>query len=92
MSSINRQPNGLLGFLGIKNFGRNPTSLGEQLAPTWDISRLYMADAAWWTRVDVAIGAPGYQVFIQVPQEKSITKYSPPRPLIAPPMQVARYL
>lgn len=31
-------------------------------------------------------------LFVHVPPEYSITKYSPPRPLIPQPMQVARYL
>ena len=31
-------------------------------------------------------------LLVQVPPEYSITKYNPPRPLIPPPRQVARYL
>lgn len=41
MSGINRQPTGWLGFLGIKNFGRNPAVTVDALAPTWDLSDLY---------------------------------------------------
>jgi hypothetical protein len=43
VSFINRQPTGWLGFLGIKNFGRNPTQAAETLAPTWELSDLYLA-------------------------------------------------
>lgn len=43
MSFINKQPTGWLGFLGIKNFGRNPSRAAETLAPTWDLSDLYLA-------------------------------------------------
>lgn len=68
MTAINRQPTGLLGFLGIKNFGRNPTTLGEQLAPTWDLSKLYLNTSAWYTRVDQNLAATGYIVYFQVPQ------------------------
>lgn len=42
MTMINRIPAGWLGFLGIKNFGRAPSSSGEVLAPTWDLADLYL--------------------------------------------------
>lgn len=41
MTAINRQPTGWLGFLGIKNFGRNPRDTSDILSPTWDLSQLY---------------------------------------------------
>jgi len=43
VTAINRQPTGWLGFLGIKNFGRNPTAAADTLAPTWDLAALYLA-------------------------------------------------
>lgn len=43
MSFINKSPVGWLGFLGIKNFGRNPSQVAEVLAPTWDLSELYLS-------------------------------------------------
>jgi len=46
VSFINRVPNGLLGYLGIKNFGRNATFLSETLTPVWDTSELYLANDA----------------------------------------------
>jgi len=39
---INRLPLGLLSFLGIKNGGRNPQFLGEQLSPTFDLVAWYL--------------------------------------------------
>lgn len=50
---INRLPNGLLGFLGIKNGGRYPDQMGTTLAPTWDLSDLYLG-----TNVEVATNGP----------------------------------
>lgn len=38
---INRLPWGLLGFLGLKNFGQYPNQLVESLQPTWDLLELY---------------------------------------------------
>lgn len=46
MSGVNRQPTGLLGFLGIKNFGRNPGVLSDTISLTWDGRDLYLQDAA----------------------------------------------
>jgi len=46
VSSINRSPLGLLGFLGIKNFGRNPVQLSDTLLPQWDLSELYWSSGA----------------------------------------------
>lgn len=40
---INKQPTGLLGFLGIKNGGRYPEQLISALSPTWDTMRHYCA-------------------------------------------------
>lgn len=61
MSFISKQPSGLLGFLGIKNFGRNPQSVGEVLAPTWDLQRLYLENETRAAEVVAAIGT-GYNV------------------------------
>lgn len=38
---LNRQPLGLLGYLGIKNGGKYPQTLAETLAPTLELSDLY---------------------------------------------------
>jgi hypothetical protein len=67
MPNINRLPLGLLGFLGIKNGGRYPQELSDTLAPTWDLSDIYL-NANAENRVDVlAIAALGSQAFFTVP-------------------------
>lgn len=43
---LNRQPLGLLDFLGIKNGGQYPLTLGEQLAPVLEALELYENTAA----------------------------------------------
>ena len=40
-ASINRLPFGMLGFLGIKNGGRNPEVFSAELQATWDLQQLY---------------------------------------------------
>lgn len=47
---INRQPLGILDFLGIKNGGEYPHALSEDLLATWDMSRFYLDNAATQTR------------------------------------------
>lgn len=70
MSSINRNPFGVLGFLGIKNFGRNPATFSDQLAPTWDLARQYAETNSTILRVDANINATGYTIYFQVPQDR----------------------
>lgn len=67
MSSINRIPSGFLGWLGIKNFGRNPATLVDGLAPTWDLSRLYLEADAEYTRNVYVVSAVGYVPAITAP-------------------------
>jgi len=43
---INRLPQGLLDFLGIRSGGRNPQQLTEQLLPTMDLSDWYKQNAS----------------------------------------------
>ena len=59
MSSINRQPTGFLGFLGIKNFGRAPATTGDVLAPTWDLRDWYLAQSRLYIQQTVAVNATG---------------------------------
>lgn len=59
MTSINRQPTGLLGFLGIKNFGRNPDNLGTTLAPTWDLAPWYLNSSPRYLSVASSIVGAG---------------------------------
>jgi len=62
VSTINRQPAGLLGFLGIKNFGRNPETLSANLAPTWDLSDLYLNSNPLYAEVTSTAAAAGYTI------------------------------
>lgn len=73
---INRQPQGLLGFVDIKSMGKNPARLGDQVAPVLELRPYYAAAArrrrAGTTAViaspsiyDVAAGAD-----VPLPQDK----------------------
>ena len=68
MTGINRNPGGLLGFLGIKNFGRNPQTLTEQLAGTWDLADLYLSAACIQVEYSSSFAAAGKQMAFQVPR------------------------
>lgn len=60
MAPLNKQPSGLLSFLGIKNGGRNPVELLQDLRGTWDLQQLYLIDnveAGSSTTVGVGAGA-----------------------------------
>lgn len=70
MSSINRNPFGLLGFLGVKNFGRNPATVSDVLAPTWDLARQYAETNAVIKPLTANINATGHTIFFQVPQDR----------------------
>jgi hypothetical protein len=59
VTAINRQPTGWLGFLGIKNFGRNPSTAAQVLAPTWDLADLYLAQSRKWLTTSIAVNALG---------------------------------
>lgn len=59
MGNLNRQPGGILGFLGIKNFGRAPDELASILAGTWDFTQWYLANAAQYQLIGGTITATG---------------------------------
>lgn len=59
---INRVPYGLLGFLGIKNGGRNPVSLNDTVAPVWDLAGLYLETNTEFFSTTVNVNALGYFV------------------------------
>jgi len=68
MSTINRQPLGLLGFLGIKNSGKYPADLNPGLNPVWDLSELYLANPSEYVQVSMTANTVGNQAtVIQVP-------------------------
>ena len=67
---INLTPPGLLGFLGIKNGGRNPQSLGETLAPVWDFSDLYFLQGLRFEDTTSTVNAAGYVIEHQCPENE----------------------
>lgn len=67
MTSINRQPAGWLGFLGVKNFGRAPSRTGEILQPVWDLSELYLSAHRTWSFNPLTISALGNLALPAVP-------------------------
>jgi hypothetical protein len=68
---INRVPDGIAGFLGIKNFGRMPESLNDTLAGTWDLSTWYLnANVSYQQSSLNNIAAPGPTIVFTVPQNE----------------------
>lgn len=67
MTEINRAPLGILGFLGIKNGGRNPRVLGDVLSPTWDLSMLYLNNEPTYAERVFTQSATGYTMIFEVP-------------------------
>lgn len=67
MSQINRPPKGLQDVLGSKNFGVNPSNLGQAVVPTIDIGQFYIADLMDIARDDVTGIAVLDQAEIEVP-------------------------
>lgn len=78
MSEISRIPQGILGFLGIKNGGRNPRYLVDQLAPTWDMTSLYLENAAQYQSTVSTLNATGYLALFSAPPGELwlVTDYS----------------
>lgn len=76
MSGINRQPTGILGFLGIKNFGRNPEQVGEVLSPVWDYAPWYLQTNAQFRNAAVSFNAVGFFAVFQVPNNEVWTVHA----------------
>jgi len=78
VSEISRIPAGILGFLGIKNGGRYPQRLQDQLVPTWDMAQLYLNNYAEYLTVASTIVGTGYTIFFSAPQNETwlVTDYS----------------
>jgi hypothetical protein len=68
---INKAPVGLLDFLGIKNFGQNPTELGEVLVPTFELLTWYLSEYAESVVASAAFAAAGYQAYLTVPNDQT---------------------
>jgi len=60
---LNKIPNGLLSFLGIKNGGRNPQTLADALLPSWDLAQWYMAGTYEYGVANANIAAVGLVQF-----------------------------
>jgi hypothetical protein len=78
VTAINRQPTGWLGFLGIKNFGRNPATAADVLAPTWDLAELYLSANRTYETAAATITGIGANQTGQVPpgQTRYVWAYS----------------
>jgi len=72
VSGINRSPSGLLSFFGIKNTGRNPSSIGDVLTPTLELVPWYLSqnsESVSFTGPVAAVGfSPG---FFTVPETET---------------------
>lgn len=69
---INLIPPGVLGFLQLKNFGKNPTEFPEVLAPTFDLLKWYLSGesrqmAATDTSLAMATNVGGFQRLTTAP-------------------------
>jgi len=67
VSGINRIPQGLLGFLGIKNGGENPRQLSNVLVPVWETRDLYTFTNSEISSVILGIAALGSQGYVTIP-------------------------
>lgn len=68
---INKAPVGLLDFLGIKNFGQYPVSLGQVLVPTFELLQWYLAEYGESIAASAAYAVNGYQAFFTVPSNET---------------------
>lgn len=72
MPGISRQPRGLLSFFGIKNAGRNPGSMGEQLAPVLNLVPWYLAQASESVTANGPVSVIGFNPgFFNVPETET---------------------
>lgn len=70
MSRINRQPQGILGFLGIKNGGQNPDTVATQLAPVWRYDDWYLNTNTELLSLSGQVNATGGWIFFDVPSDR----------------------
>lgn len=64
---INRNPEGLLGFFGIKNGGHNPEEFAPQLSASVELFDWYLETNRRYVRTGVNLTALGFQAFYTVP-------------------------
>lgn len=65
--TLNKIPQGLLGFLGIKSGGRYPDSLGSQLVPVADLLLWYANTNREYVRTGINVAALAQTTFFTVP-------------------------
>lgn len=65
--SINRIPGGLLGFLGIKNGGRNPDALAGYVQGCMDLTDWYLQTNRLYMRTGINIAALNFTNFYTAP-------------------------
>jgi len=70
MASINKLPFGLLGFLGLKNGGQNPSDLSNILSPVIDLADLYYGTNKQLFRVQANVTAIGFNALATVPNDE----------------------
>jgi len=64
---LNKIPNGLLGFLGIKNGGHNPEELAPQLSAGFELFHWYTQTNREFFRTAINLTALGQTTFFTVP-------------------------
>lgn len=65
--TLNRIPNGLLGFLGIKNGGSNPAQLSQVLGAGFELFDWYVQTNREYFRTGINLAALGQTTFFTVP-------------------------
>lgn len=72
LGAINRLPTGLLGFLGIKNGGEYPKTLGTELVPTINLAPWYLqANVIALRFTPVSVSAIGFNSLAQIPNDQA---------------------
>lgn len=74
---VNRQPTGLLGYFGIKNGGRNPQHLSEELSPGLDLLDWYLNTAPQFAQTAGTTAAGVSAITVSPPQGEAwfVTHY-----------------
>lgn len=67
---INRLPEGVAGFLGIKNSGKMPDYLADVLSGVWDLSQWYLNTDVSWQISSLTAVATGQNLVFTVPQNQ----------------------
>ena len=71
MSQINRPPIGLQSLVGSKNFGVNPSDLGQQVLPVVELLPFWASQALKFQKLTGTAAGAGSLIEAQVPQGKT---------------------